>query len=86
MEFSNAGIHSHRAGRVDSFVRTFEGSRIPRDRNQLSQSYGVNQFRLSQLLHAYSMTRDPKAIFRLTRAPGTAIRSPAGTCIVRPSM
>jgi uncharacterized Zn finger protein len=49
---------------------------------------GVYQFRLSlrQPLHVYSITRGPKAIFRLTRAPGTAIRSPAGTCIVRLSM
>lgn len=30
-------------------------------------------------VHVYSMTRDPKVIFRFTRAPGTAMRSPAGT-------
>ena|ERR1700722_2150551 len=44
------------------------------------------QIVLRRPLHSYSITRDPKAIFRLTRAPGTAIRSPAGTCIVRLSM
>jgi len=47
---------------------------------------GVPAFnRLCQPLE-YSMTRGPTAILRFTRAPETAIRSPAGTCIVRPSM
>lgn len=49
---------------------------------------GVNQLRLRlrQPLHVYSMTRGPNAILRFTRAPGTAMRSPAGTCVVRLSM
>ncbi len=42
--------------------------------------------RLRQSLHVYSMTRDPKAILRFTRPPGTAMRSPVGTCVVRRSM
>jgi hypothetical protein len=59
-----------------------------RHASRMLSEKSVDQFglRLRQPLHEYSITRGPKAILRLTRAPDTAIRSPAGTCIVRPSM